>query len=310
MSFTLALLLLQSPSPSVTPPTLEPLLACDEVVRDFSIDARGEVLVTLTEKELVCWKLDRKEALWRAPAHAQRWVSHCGDSVLCGYPICIVDSFEAKSGKSESGVGGSTAGLAKSCFAADPKGRWAWFGGDQGLERLTPGNVNGWSRRKVEDCTITALAIDAEGEQLAVGCGQGVVRFANSESANVDKKKLLEGSGSPVTAMVFADKVLVVADRGGAVVAWTVASCKRKLVLQENGASVLALAAYAKEDWIASADAEGALVLRKLDKGAELGRWTLEGGKAPARIAFTPKQRLLFVATDKAILRVDLSTLE
>lgn len=306
----LALPLPMQASPAALP-TLATRLELPDLVTDLTLDLRGGRLFTVTVKGTVnAWKLGDGTKLWESTELGTRWVNFCGKTVLCGLTFTAVTEFDSEDGTKRSSVGGPVSQSTMTGCATDTRGRWIWFGGDNGLARLTPGDVQGWSRRKVENGGVTVLATDEEGDLLAVGGRDGSVRFVNVKSANVDDKKVLTGTGGPVTALAVGSKALVAAAEDGSVRVWTISSGKEKLVLAGSGSPARALALDEKAGWVLSGDAQGTLVLWSLAKGVELGRWPVEGGAAIRDLELATKERRLYVAAGPRVLELDLTSLK
>lgn len=312
----LAALLVTSQGEATSPPTLPALekrLELHGLLHDFALDSKGTRVVTITPKDggIALWKLADGAQLWRSEELGTRWVSFCeGDKrIVCGMGIPAVTLVDAKDGRKLASNGFPIDGPIHS-FVSDPDGRWAWLGLEQGLLRLVPGDVSGWSRRSLEGGGARVLALDEDATWLAAGCKDGAVRFANSKSASVDDKKVIAGCGSPISALAFGPKVLVTAAEDGSLRTWALTSQKEKSVLASGAPVVRALAVEPRAGWLAAGDERGNLVLWSLDKGLELARWTVADGSSLVALQFAPKEKRLYAAAGKQLLTLDLRELK
>lgn len=296
----------QAPAPAALALEARVLVECEGPLRDMALDPKGNRVFTLTKEcVLTAWNRKSAQTDWRKD-DTGLWAIECGDKVLLatmGLPTAL--TFALDSGAEGPRIGGPPGGQVYG-FAADARGRWVWIGVEKGLIRLTPGNVDGWSRRELANEGVTVLALDEDGDWLAAGGKDGSVRFANCKSANVDDEKVLSGTGGAITALAFGPRVLVAAAADGSVRVWDLASNKEELALAGSGAATRALAVAAKPGWIASADEAGTVVLWSLSKGTELGRWKDPGGAAGVALAF-PDAKTLLVAVEARVLTLDLS---
>jgi WD40 repeat protein len=272
----------------------------------MAVDAKGESLFTLgAEGELMAWGLASGKQIWSHTDPALHRLESTDKKLVVVGTIPLLWTFDSEDGKQMSAIGGPPPYTETAGFASDSRGRWAWIGQERGLIRVTPGDVNGWSRRGLDIGGVTTLALSSDDDLLAVGGKDGTVRFANCKSANVDDKRVLRGHTGAVSALAFAGKTLVSGGEDGTVRVWNLASSKQKHFLREKG-PVVSILAGEQSVVVAAAGASGELVVWDAGKGAELARWKNEAGAAIVALDLADKGRTLAVAAGARVLVFDL----
>ena len=266
-------------------------------------DPRRSVIYTATEKgTIAAWDPKKAAALWATTKEVPgiTGLAAGGDFVvftLSGLGAVFV--LEAETGQAQTGVGGTAVAAKATCVVSDVRDRWVWVGTEEGvLQRLVVGNVQGWSNRSLKNGGILALALEPEGDLLAVAGRDKTIRLANAASASVDDKKVLAGHTAAITAIAVAPKasVLVSGAEDHTVRVWSVASGKCKFQLDAHLATIRGIAIDPKGARCASGDEQGVTKLWNLAKGEELATLKLEASGPVAALVFLDKGKTLAVA--------------
>ncbi|HTF88099.1 MAG TPA: hypothetical protein VK843_06785 [Planctomycetota bacterium] len=293
---TIAALTLICAQDPVKPPEPLSMAATDDRIVHFVVDPKETALYTLSAKNTVaCWSLTKKAELWHESGEKfpDMALSLGTKFVYIGGKIPSLRSREVETGKQGPAVGVGGPGAMPLVYAADPKDRWVWVGLDNGsLERVVPANIQTFSHRGLKNGGASALAIDPEGNLLAVGGVDKTIRFVGASSANVDDKKIFEGLPDSVTALVFAGKsTLLSGTKDGGLRLWTVASGKVRFELAGHSAAVRALVSSPKGDRAASADDTGKVFVWDLGSGKSIT--SFQGKGAISALAFLDKGKSL-----------------
>ena len=161
---------------------------------------------------------------------------------------------------------------------------------------------------------VTALKIDARGEDLFLGTSRGqVIRYDLRDGANpVRAERVDVGTpGASITALGFliGDRTLVVGDQGGGVSTWQVVpppgGGDRRLTpvyeFQRHAGAVLDISASKRDKGFATADATGEVHLNYGTSGKTL--LSLSAGSAPVRgVAYAPKADGLVTLDERGTL--------
>ena len=282
----------------------------EEELASFAFGPKGKQLFTAHEGAfLKSWSLKKDELLWSQPDGAipARWIDVDGDGmVFTAYGAPYFNRYDPKTGESDGGVGGPTPTVGVTGIAADPKGRWAWLamaGG--GYQRLTPGNVNGWSKRGLENGRSTCIA--ASDKLVAIGGEDGAVWTA--KASNADPEKELLGHEGPVNAVAFGPKgkLLVSGGEDRTVRVWSASKGKLQHTLEGHGAPVRFVAVDPKAKLVASVDADGTIRVWSAKEGEVVA--TLSAGGEPKGLEFRPGAAALAVGVGTTITIWDLSEL-
>ncbi len=297
----------QDPVPELVP--VEIMEHGNQIVH-LALGPKGKTLVTVeapvmnkADKRSSCvmraWDLKSEKQLWEASLTAPRIVDMGvgTDMIATNVGMGMFEEYKLKDGERVGGIGGPGATSTFLCIAVDPKDRWVWMGSKQGgLVRLTPGNVNGWSKRGVDNGGTYSLAMDSKGKQLAIGGKDGSVRFANPVGAQVDEKKVFEVHKKAVTALTYDSKgrKLVVGSKGGELCMLEASKGKRTFDLSGHEDEIRSVAVDPKREWIASGDKDGVVLL-----------WNYKGGEPAAKLmgeAEGPVADLLFIDKGKRLI--------
>ncbi|MSR63064.1 MAG: hypothetical protein EXS08_11530 [Planctomycetes bacterium] len=315
-----ALTWLQVPAPQSEVPQSEvpqskvlesrPLLDAGAALRDLALDARGKRVFTLSDAgELKAWSTHDGQSAWSLEARGAWAVDAAGEGLLLTMATPSVLRVEAAAGALGATLAGPSDLLTLAC-AVDPHGAFAWVGVPDGLVQLAPGLEKGWSHQELDNEGVTALALDAAGAQLAVGGHDGSLRFADAHSGELDYKRVLRVTPSPVTALAFAPKLLVAANEDRSLRVLNLASGQVKLQLKQDGAPVRLLAVAAKAGWFASGDGEGNVLVWQLAQGTVLAHWSAASLGALVALAFAPDEKTLYAAAGQRVLALDLGPLK
>lgn len=281
-------------------------IECQVPLKHMAVDAKGETVFTLGPAgELCAWELESGEQIWSHTDPMLHRIECADEKLVVVGTIPLVFTFGAEDGKELTRLGGPPPYTETAGFASDSRARWAWIGQERGLIRVTPSDVNGWSRRALDVGGVTTLALSADDDLLAIGGKDGTVHFANCKSANVDDKKVLRGHTGAVSALAFAGKALVSAGADGTVRVWNLASSKQKQFLREKGPP-LSILSGEPSGVAAGADGTGELVVWDAGKGAELARWKSDAGAPIVALELAGKGRALMVAAGARVLVFDL----
>jgi phosphate transport system permease protein len=148
------------------------------------------------------------------------------------------------------------------------------------------------------DGEITALRLDARGDDLVIGTSRGaLVRYDVRDRSNPVAAETVTLGRAAVTALTFliGDRTLVAGDAAGAVSSWQVvppptggaAVLTRINDLESHAAPVVAISASRRDKGFVSADAAGSLKLHYATSGQTL--LTFGGGRALRAVVFAPK---------------------
>lgn len=267
----------------------------------LGVSPNGKVLITAARGEMHAWDLEREELLWKAKtAPANLVVLDVGDELVAfHHGMALANLLHLETGAKRSGIGGTT-GMSKSdCIAIDPKDRWIWIGTDAGVvTRVVPDSVNSWSNCSLNNGGITCLAMDAKGKTLVVGGSDATIRFVGGTSANVDRKKVLEGHSTPVTAVAVDAKgaYIVSGSESGNLRVWKYPSGRSLHVLDEHPSAIQCIAVDAKAKHFASGDADGTVTVWNLKKGQVVLRLAAAEGKPVTGLTFIHKGKTLVTA--------------
>jgi hypothetical protein len=302
-----------APAPSVAVRTIA---ATSSPVKRFALDEKQTRIALVAGARDVSLVLRAKdERIWERSGDffAMFDVEIAGDFVIATSIRAMYEAFELDSGKPKQSTGAADFEATTTCSAVDPQARWIWIGSDNDvLQRITPGVMNGWSRRNVGHGGSTAMALSPDGDLLAVAGADRTIRFANSKSAQVDDKKVFEGLDSPALTLAFDLKSALLASTGEDKVVrlWTVASGKTKTKLTGHEGVVRALAFDPKSARLAAGDDKGAVKVWSVDKGEVLFELPNAGGGAVTDLEFVDKGKALLGACGvNGLLLWDLSKL-
>ena len=281
----------------------------------IAVGKKGDWLVTADEEGwLRSWSLDdAPELRWEARVSQQRLgdIAVGGDELVFNIGLAAVTPVDVESGELKEGAGSPDVTARCTAVVGDPKDRWAWVATSKGpVVRLTPGNVNGWSRRKMENGGSTSLARDEAGGLLVVGGADGTLRFVNAKSASVDEKKVFELESGPVTAVLFAGKKLIAAgSEDGPIRLAKLPKGSIQGVLEGHAATIVRLASDTKGTRLASGDAEGSVRLWDIKQASEVMAFEPPGEGPIAGLAFLGKKGTeLLVARGDQVSVWDLTT--
>ena len=214
LATTLSTLAAQDGREAPGPKQLEPTLIAThpEVITKLTVGVKGKVLYTADKvNSRRAWELKKERYLWESSPEPKMAVFQgfvAGEKALA---TCVgAPSYQLYDLKTGERTGKST-GLAimagMPCLAFDPKGKWLWLGSNEGgAVRLTPGSVNGWSKRGFPNGGTPCMALDSKAKQLALGGMDGTVRFIDPKSTQKDEDTTLEVHDAAVTALAFGPK--------------------------------------------------------------------------------------------------------
>jgi len=294
---------LQQPAPRAPELPARALIDCLAPLRDMALDADGERVFTLTEEgTLAAWTRATPRELWRISQPGAFGIE-CGErELVLEMHLPYAGTIDPLSGAHREKLEGPGQGEVTG-FAADPRARFAWASTAAGLARMSP--VEKWSWHPLDTAGLTALALDAKGAELALGCKDGSVRFASAEDGALDAKKLVRGA-SAITALAWTAKDLLVASEDGALRLWHPGASQAKTELLAGGTAVRALAVAGRGDLFASGDAEGQVCVGRCAEGVRM-RWKGEPASAVVALAFTPDAKALLVAVGTRVVELDLA---
>lgn len=286
-------------APAENPAESRRIAAAETRIVHFVVDGKDTAVYTLTEDhKLACWPLAKQQALWHSTE------PRLGDSRLClgakflyvGSVWPSVYSVDPESGKQGQGVGAGAPTTRAFAYAADDRDRWVWIADSDGLvHRVIPSNVQAFNRRNLKNGGATALALDPDGELLAVGGADRTIRFVGASSATVDEKKVFEGHGDSISALAFGGKgTLVSGAKDGGLRIWAMNSGRVRAELSGHAAAISALCCDAKGTRAASGDASGKICVWDVARGKLLA--TFQSAGEIGALAFLEKQKLLLAS--------------
>ena len=275
------------------------------VITDLDVDPKEKILFSCAENgEVRAWDMKKNEFLWSvSEGLASVGISAGDETVGTAPPVMVtVTQFDAQSGERLAAIGGPSQDTA-SCVFMTPDDQWAWVGTIQGtLWRLTPSDVDAWSRRAMKNNGITCLEGDSKGKLLAVGGEDGTIRFVNPKSATRDEKKIFEGHEEHITALSFdaGGKMLASASEDGVIRLWTASSGKEKLVI-EAGSAIRSVELHPKAKWVAGGDENGKVRIWSAKKGELLLTLDTESGTPVWKLIALDKGKQLAATDGKAV---------
>lgn len=222
--------------------------------------------------------------------------------------------YDLKTGTSGTNQGGTAIRKKATCMLTHKKGTWVWFGINlAGLQRLTIGNVDGWSQRKTANLSVTCMALGGKEKLIALGGLDGSITYVNFKSASVDKKKHHETGLKSITAITFGSKskTVLVGDGSGTVQVHSVSKGKKLLTLAGPESDVRRIAIHPKGKWALVGYADGTLRFFELKKGTQI--LELQHPKAERGIvslAVLDKGKHLLSAGGETVLSWDLTDLD
>lgn len=297
----------QAQPPQAVPLVARQLVDCGTPIKDMTLDPGGKRLFTVTiDCVLTAWNSSDGRRIWNKKVIKLAALAWGGKWLLGGLDVPCVATIDPKTGEHPLAIGGPEISSPSSAFVGDSRGLFAWFGIEKGLVRLIPGSLTDGASISLDNGGVTALALDAADELLAIGGRDGSVRLTKSQG-DVDQKRVLLGHTGAITALAFGPKVIVSAAADRTVRIWSLTSRKEKITLSGTGAEVGSLAVAGKQGWIATGDANGMVVMWDLGKGTELARLQLDNDKAVAKLAFHKKEKALLAASGARVVAIDLS---
>lgn len=303
--------------PAKPPAELRVIADCGRAIDRIAADDKGALLCVATDAgELRAWDLAQakfvhtlappgaKEQLVDEATHMRRAreLEFGGKHLFVARGIAGVESFELPSWKQAPGYLAASFDPATPVVGleCDPRDKWAWLAlADGVLMRYVPGAGSGvYSRRKLENVKLGALACDWDASLLAAGCADGSIRFVNTSSASVDDDKKLEPSKAAITALEFAAKgtILVVAAADKSLRTWNVGPGKMRHTLAENASVVRRLFVDAKGKLVAAGDDAGSVNVWSLETGKLRATFTRPGAGPVGGLALVAKGKTLAVA--------------
>lgn len=295
-------------APQATPPAPKPTITVSTIVptatpvKHFALDAKQTRVALLTHDNLISLRVRGSgESLWEKGDKREQKTSIeiGGDFVFTVLTMHAQHCFRIEDGETASVVGAPDFMAETSCSAVDPLGRWVWLGSSATVvQRITPTNVNGWSRRDLKHGGSTAMALSPDGDWLAVAGADRTIRFVNSKSAQIEEKKVFEGLDAPALTLAFDAKAALLASTGDdkLIRIWTVASGKTRAKLTGHEGVVRALAFDPKATTLAAGDDKGVVRLWGLQKAELLLELPSSGGGAVTDLEFADKGKTLIGA--------------
>jgi WD40 repeat protein len=261
---------------------------------------------TLSEaNEVAAWNARDGARAWRLEKPGA-WALDCTEAAL----VVTMATPSALSVDLASGAPGATlagpSGELTRAGAVDPRGRWAWVGVQRGLVHLDPSAEGGWRAVELENGGVTALALDEAAARLAAGGQDGGVHLVDALTGEVDQR-ILKGSATPVTALAFAPKLLVVAAEDRTIRLWNPVGGTIRVQMNHGGEAVRVLTVAPKAGWIASGDGQGSVLLWQIARGTVLANWRDDLGGRVVALAFAADERSLLVAAGARVLALDLA---
>ena len=317
----LALLATQDPrdAPDTVDLKAETIALHPEVMTCFAVDAKGEVLYSADAKNsLRAWDIKKGEFLWETDAMAGlapiRELSVAGKLLITFLGEWTYQLWSLKDGSASEGATDAPMEGAASCMVADPRGKWLWLGNSAGgALRLQPGDQEGYSHYPDTNLGTFALALDSKAKQLAMGGGDGTVRFRNPSSTKADEENVIKVHTSRVTALTFGGKgkVLAVGAEDGTLRLIELKKGAELIEFEGHKVQVSKLAIDPKGRWLVSGDIEGNLFMWNLEDGRQPATLGVRARGPVAGIHFIGKGDTLLTTSGNQSVQVwDLSKLE
>ena len=271
----------------------------DEAVTHFAFGPKGKRLATASDDGLRVWDVKSGKLLWEVTDEmggvAGLGFTEKGKLMLGGTGAALLWTFD-DSGRALQ----TSAAPAEDVqhMVVDPEGRWAWFGGTDGMVlRLTPGESDNVSRKTFKNGGVTSLATDGSGKLVAVGGADDTIRTLSA--AKFERDNVLKGHEGAVLSLAFDDKGTTLVSGGAdhTVRLWNPRKGKLEKTLVGHKAAVDALAITTKKKWIASGDAAGRVIVWDLKRGELLAEF--DAGAPVLRLAFHPDGKTLALVQGK-----------
>ena len=318
-----ALLVVQAEPPLELSPT--PFAQQERPTLSVQLGPKGKSLITMTDDGVIrSFDLKKETFSWASEPRVKPEMD-----VAVIEPFCIMDvgdkiaasaylfsatytTVHLEDGTRSGGTGGTSAMQKTGAILVDPKDRWVWLGTERGtMTRLVVDSVSGWSNRAMKNGGVSAIDVDAKGNDLAVGGEDGTIRFVGNKSCNVDKKAIFEGRGQPITAVTWHPKGKDVAsgDEGGQVLVRSRRSGKTRLTLDTGKSAVRCIAFHPKGDWLAVGNGEGRLTIWSSKSGEVIAEATLDGTPKGVRdiVVLDKGKRIVVAAGGKELVSFDMT---
>jgi WD40 repeat protein len=240
-----------------------PIAACDEGITQIALDPTGQTLFVATERaDVAAWDLKKQSFRWQwdsGGTHPVIGLDAGPEIVTFIGGSASVARLEAKTGKPlDTQILGVGKGKSTS-IAHDPNGKWTWVGMKEGaLYRPLADAGIAHGSLKVENKGVTAVALDSDGKQLAVGGEDGTIRFVNARTGSIEERKVIDAHDGPVAALVWAknDSWLISAS-GSTVRCWNASSRGKVFAIESQSGAVTCVAADPTGKLVAWGDEQG-----------------------------------------------------
>ncbi len=220
--------------------------------------------------------------------------------------------YDLETGVKSGGQGGTAMNQSATCILSHKAGTWVWFGlARSGLQRLTIGNVDAWSRRKTDNSGVTCMALDKKEKLIGIGGLDGSISYANFKSASVDKKKHHKTGLGSITAIAFGSKskTVLAGNKDGVVQVHTTSKGKKRLTLEGPKSPVRRILVEPKGKWALVGYGDGKLLFFELKKGTKVLELTHpDAERGIVGLALLDKGKRLLSAGGLTILSWDLES--
>lgn len=285
----------------------------------LALDPSSELLFAATEHgQLAAWDLKQDVFRWEfTPDGASARVTNlCAGPELLTYVTTgggAVGVVSAATGKDHRILILGKMSSTTSALAHDPGGKWIWAGMKDGtLFRGKSGADITLYPAKLENGGITAMALDSDAQQLAVGGEDGTIRFLNARTGAVDDEKVIKAHKGPVTVIAWTrgDTAVISGSNDGAVRGWRPANKNRAFAIDSLRGAVTCLAIDPTGKLLAWGDDQGVVHVWDLSKQKTLAELTDDPtGSVNALVFFDKGRSLAGAMGQKHITLWDLSKL-
>ncbi len=297
------------------------------------VDANGEnIYATTSDGTLRAWGVRKRDSSWgvecELPVKA-RLINQAAKGrepfvipLAVGRKILILTTgdsvaftaYDLATGQRVGGHGGPPHADQCTGLVCDPRDRWTWLGTDGGtVTRFLPRKIGGFWQRHLGNDGVSSMALDNKGDLLAVGGCDGSIRFVDSKSTKIDKKRVLKNHSEAVTALAWGRRGMFImsGDAEGGLLVSSHANGEVRCRVEGHDATLRTLAVHPSGKWSASGDADGNILLWDSSLGKVLRRATHPGMERGGvfYLAFVERGRRLLSAAGTKLLLWDVSNI-
>lgn len=271
-------------------------------ITELALDPTGETLFVGTERgQLAAWDLKRQVFRWEiTPEGATKPVIglDVGPSRVTyitpgGAAIGVVAAATGKDHKIQllGKVTGKTTAIAQ-----DPSGKWTWVGMHDGVlhcpkadDEIAHGGV------KLANNGVTCLALDSDGQSLAVGGEDGTIRIVKARPGSGGDERVIKAHDGPVTAIVWGrgDASIISGSQDRTIRGWRPANGSRMFTIDSLPGAVTCAVIDASGKLLAWGDDQGGVRVWDIATQKTLAELSDEGATRVGELVFFDKGKSL-----------------